>query len=101
MSGNILRTVWNATSPADNCQVVLTVRVSPRDSGINLPVPDYGTAEDLPYDLKETATSGVLLTVFPLDEKMGNDFGPWIEWVRFDGRVLYPSSMASYTTLAG
>ncbi|GLI60975.1 hypothetical protein VaNZ11_003231 [Volvox africanus] len=96
VEGNLLRTVWNVTSPADRCQAVLSIRVPTKDSGVTLDVPEDGSAVELPAELAQTATGGVLITVIPFPGNASKNFGPFLEWVRFSGRVLYPQDISSY-----
>ncbi|GIL83272.1 hypothetical protein Vretimale_11290 [Volvox reticuliferus] len=95
LPGNIARTVWNVSDDTSMCQSVLVVRIGPKRSGINLPVPAGGSQENLPAKLQATATGGVLITV-ERPPNAGLNYGPFLEWVRFSGRVLYPSSSSLY-----
>ncbi|EFJ41864.1 hypothetical protein VOLCADRAFT_107521 [Volvox carteri f. nagariensis] len=95
IAGNVGRTVWNVTDDTSMCQSVLVVRVPPKKSGVNKPVPTGFNRRSLPPSLASTAVGGVLITMERPDNA-GQNFGPFLEWVRFSGRVLYPENAAIY-----
>ncbi|EFJ52584.1 hypothetical protein VOLCADRAFT_86831 [Volvox carteri f. nagariensis] len=78
------------------CQSVLSIRVTPSQSGIYEDVPEDGSSAELPENLARTAAGGVLITAYPFPHNAASNFGPFLEWVRFSGRVLYPSDLESY-----
>lgn len=89
MQGNLGHNVWNITEDSTNCQSEQEVHISPEDSGIDKAVPPLGSAKSLPQRLRPTAMGGVLISMErPVDSSNNN--GPFLEWVRFSGRVLYP-----------
>ncbi|GLC48350.1 hypothetical protein PLESTB_000086600 [Pleodorina starrii] len=95
VEGNIGRTIWNVTDDTSMCQSVLVLRIGPKKSGINLNVTADGSQAELPSSLRKTATGGVLITM-ERPPNAGLNYGPFLEWVRFSGRVLYPSRTRSY-----
>ncbi|KXZ50789.1 hypothetical protein GPECTOR_15g475 [Gonium pectorale] len=95
LGDNVGRMVYNVSNDPTVCQSVLSVAIGPKRSGINLPVPAGGSHAKLAANLAATATGGVLITVDrPLSS--GPNWGPFLEWVRFSGRVLYPANVAIY-----
>lgn len=95
VEGNIGRTAWNVSDDANMCQSVLMVRIGPKKSGINLPVPAGGSQASLPTVLQATVTGGALITM-ERPPNAGVNYGPFLEWVRFSGRVIYPASSSLY-----
>eukprot|EP00198_Chlamydomonas_reinhardtii_P010461 XP_001699798.1 predicted protein [Chlamydomonas reinhardtii] len=100
VTGNVLgKTVYNVTKDTSKCQSVLVVRVGPKKSGINLPVPAGGSQAKLPTKLAAKALGGILITMQrPADA--GLNYGPFVEYVRFKGRVLYPKDASKYAYAA-
>ncbi|GIL66808.1 hypothetical protein Vafri_20325 [Volvox africanus] len=93
------RTVWNVTDDTSMCQSVLVVRIPPKKSGINKPVPPTGSQENLPPALSTDAVGGVKITM-GRPKNAGKNYGPFLEWVRFGGRVLYPKDASIYAPFA-
>lgn len=86
------------TKPTDDstaCQTWLTVRVGKVRSGIMAPVPANGTQATLPAKLLAKTIGGVVITV-ARPAKAGPNYGPYIEYVRFGGRAIYPTNPAEY-----
>jgi hypothetical protein len=96
VEGNLGRTVWNVTDDTSMCQSVLVVRIPAKSSGINMPVAEDGSQENLHPPLSLTAVGGVLITM-ERPPNAGKNYGPFLEWVRFSGRVLYPKTAAIYS----
>ncbi|EFJ47421.1 hypothetical protein VOLCADRAFT_92116 [Volvox carteri f. nagariensis] len=95
VEGNLGRTVWNVTDDTSMCQSVLAINVGPAKSGMNLAVPAGGSPANLPTKLRATATGGVLVTM-ERPRNAGLNYGPFLEWIRFSGRALYPSGLVPY-----
>ncbi|KAG2436510.1 hypothetical protein HXX76_006808 [Chlamydomonas incerta] len=100
VTGNALgRTIYNVTKDTTMCQSVLVVRVGPKKSGINTPVPVGGSQAKLPKQLASKAVGGILLTM-QQPQDAGKNYGPFVEFVRFKGRVLYPANPSVYAYAA-
>ncbi|EFJ47334.1 hypothetical protein VOLCADRAFT_92109 [Volvox carteri f. nagariensis] len=95
VEGNLGRTVWNVTDDTSMCQSVLAINVGPAKSGMNLAVPAGGSPANLPTKLQATAIGGVLVTM-ERPRNAGLNYGPFLEWIRFSGRALYPSGLVPY-----
>ncbi|EFJ47335.1 hypothetical protein VOLCADRAFT_92110 [Volvox carteri f. nagariensis] len=95
VEGNLGRTVWNVTDDTSMCQSVLAINVRPAKSGMNLAVPAGGSPANLPTKLQATAIGGVLVTM-ERPRNAGLNYGPFLEWIRFSGRALYPSGLVPY-----
>ncbi|KAG2445104.1 hypothetical protein HYH02_008971 [Chlamydomonas schloesseri] len=96
VTGDVLgRVVYNVTKDASACRSVLVVRIGPKKSGIKLPVPMGGSQANLPGKLADKAVGGILITM-QQPENAGRNYGPFVEFVRFQGRVLYPANVSDY-----
>ncbi|KXZ54575.1 hypothetical protein GPECTOR_4g640 [Gonium pectorale] len=98
LGANVGKTVYNVTNDPTVCQSVLSIRIGPVKSGIKLPVPAGGNQDKLPKDLANTAVGGLLITV-DRPQRAGPNYGPFLEWVKVSGRVLYPNNATLYNGL--
>ncbi|GFR47652.1 hypothetical protein Agub_g9395, partial [Astrephomene gubernaculifera] len=95
-TSNLGRVVYNSTDMLGaKCQSIPAIQIGPKLSGTNLQVPRTGSQENLPKSLKSTAVGGVIITI-QRPANAGNNYGPFIESVKFTGRVLYPKSETPY-----
>ncbi|KAG2446423.1 hypothetical protein HYH02_008416 [Chlamydomonas schloesseri] len=94
MLGRVLYERPSDTSAA--CLSWLTVRIGKVKSGVMAPVAVNGTQATLPPKLLAKTIGGVVITV-KRPATAGQNYGPFIEYVRFGGRVLYPANPALYT----
>ncbi|GLC63165.1 hypothetical protein PLESTF_000006900 [Pleodorina starrii] len=99
IDGLLGRSVLNVSEDGTVCLAVQTVRIPPKKSGINRPVPADGSREALPPQLTLSAVGGVLITMKQAPNA-GDIYGPFVEYVRFSGRVLYPSDPSLYLRTA-
>ncbi|KAG2433870.1 hypothetical protein HXX76_008223 [Chlamydomonas incerta] len=68
------------------CKVLQNITIP--NSGLNLTVPASGSAWNIPKSLQDTVVGGVVLyTTRP--KKYGNNYGPYVEQLTFEGRALY------------
>ncbi|KXZ54576.1 hypothetical protein GPECTOR_4g641 [Gonium pectorale] len=95
LGANVGKTVYNVTNDPTVCQSVLSIRIGPVKSGIKSAVPAGGTQAKLPRELARTAVGGLLITV-DRPQRAGPNYGPFLEWVKVSGRVLYPSDPTVY-----
>ncbi|KXZ46740.1 hypothetical protein GPECTOR_41g705 [Gonium pectorale] len=95
LGANVGKTVYNVTNDPTVCQSVLSIRIGPVQSGIKSAVPASGTQARLPRVLARTAVGGLLITV-DRPQRAGPNYGPFLEWVKVSGRVLYPSDPTVY-----
>ncbi|GIM13674.1 hypothetical protein Vretimale_16738, partial [Volvox reticuliferus] len=91
--------VYNATTDSPTgvdptkCNDALVVTLPPNRAGTLLPVPEWGSQENLPNRLSRTAVAGVEVTVkAPRTPALAT----FIESIRFKGRVLYPKDPRVY-----
>ncbi|GIL93373.1 hypothetical protein Vretifemale_20774, partial [Volvox reticuliferus] len=91
--------VYNATANSPTgmdptkCNDALIVTLPPNRAGTLLPVPEWGSQENLPNRLSRTAVAGVEVTV---QAPHTPALATFIESIRFKGRVLYPKDPGVY-----
>ncbi|KAG2490951.1 hypothetical protein HYH03_010628 [Edaphochlamys debaryana] len=100
-------TIYDVPSDPTKCKSVLEItNLTATDAGLDLPVPTdpmYNQA-NLPAEFQTKAVGGILITILrnPLSgtapkPTSGKNYGPFLEWVHFDGKVIYPQDTSIYT----
>jgi len=91
------RVLYNVSKDTTKCQSVLSIRIGPVKSGINIKVPAAGSAANIqPKRLRDRVYAGVLITM-QRPPNAGLNYGPFVEYVRFQGRAVYPADVSIYT----
>ncbi len=96
---NVSKTVVSSILVDDNtsCGGNLVLRRGPRESGINLPVPEDGSQSTLTPDLAKRAIGGLVVYVKQQPEDGEKPPGyTFIPAIRTFGRVLYPKRLGIY-----
>eukprot|EP00198_Chlamydomonas_reinhardtii_P012523 XP_001701860.1 flagella associated protein [Chlamydomonas reinhardtii] len=90
------RVIYNVTKDTTKCQSVLAIRVGPKKSGVNMAVPTGGSQSNIQGKLKDKVIGGVVITM-QRPAGSGPNYGPFVEYVRFQGRAVYPLDSSIYT----
>ncbi|PNH02665.1 hypothetical protein TSOC_011336 [Tetrabaena socialis] len=94
-SSTVGKTIYSVKADPSKCLEVSQINVGRSKSGISLPVPASGSQSNLPSQLRSKVAGGILVTM-ERKPNSGVAWGPFLESLRFDGRVLYPRDPSVY-----